>query len=147
MTASGPSAPSHFRDSFGTWTGPGRSRFGPPQFPSPPWTNTLRSRSAQWTDPRSISLSQTHAPVSHWNTEHMSLPRSRAETARWIPHGQPHVATDQSHSAPWLDTIYSPESESSSRDYQSIHGGSENPYAPCSESNSKLFLMQIPFAL
>lgn len=131
--------------SSATWEQSGlRPQFGHSRSPSAPWVETSRpllpnsrSRSAQWINSGGTSLTRSLARATEWNnTDQMALPRPQAESMPWIGQGQSLFANVQSQSAPWLDTIYSPESESSSRDYQSIHGGSENPYAPCSESSS-----------
>ena len=108
-----------------------------------------RSPSAAWIENRNPLLPSARSQSAQWNVPRQStLPNISSRTSQWarsdgMGHGAsftwnnqefPSFTNENSNSAPWLDNIYSPASESSSRDYQSIQGGSENPYAPCSES-------------
>ncbi|XP_060591641.1 uncharacterized protein LOC132746483 [Ruditapes philippinarum] len=96
-----------------------------------------RAQSAQWNVPRQSTLPNIPSQTSAWaRTGGATLPNSQSSSVPWNTQGLSGFMTEHSSSAPWLDTIYSPASESSSRDYQSIQGGSDNPYAPCSESSS-----------
>ncbi|XP_053377245.1 uncharacterized protein LOC123529594 isoform X2 [Mercenaria mercenaria] len=142
LLSTGESPP--FDKASAAWNRSGRQQGGHSRSPSAPWPDigrpllpSSRSRSAQWNGPRRTTSAHSTAQTSHWaDSGLMSLPNAQTPSASWIDHAQPSFTNGHSHSAPWLDTIYSPASESSSRDYQSIHGGSENPYAPCSESSS-----------
>lgn len=106
--------------------------------------NQSRSSSLPWLDhARNSEFKKWHNPSLQWleaSGNKFQLPNSLNK--QWIDRKLPPLVQNRTLPSPWPETIYIPASECSSKDYQSIQGGSENPYAPCSESKFTIKIMK-----
>ncbi|KAL4226785.1 hypothetical protein ACF0H5_014764 [Mactra antiquata] len=76
--------------------------------------------------------SESNSRIALW----ASGSRQQYPNLQWTENGRLTYPHARPSLVQWPENVYAPASESSSRDYQSILGGSENHYVPASESSS-----------